>query len=169
MPNIRCRIEVIDILSLPTLPYNDGSIAGTIEILREITERLGLSDKIVRDKVILLKSDLLTVRNCRRAIYRRQGVDQPSLRFHWLEPVAGLFHLQMNFLSMLFDRFWGVAGDIVSLNRYAGILKRKYIKKDADNNHFHHSDDFLQMLIEVLVIALCIYLAQYLTIESFYV
>ncbi len=85
MPNIRCRNEVSDILPLPTLPYNEGSIAGTIEILREIAERLGLSDEIVRDKVILLKSDLLTVRNCRRSIYRWQGVDQPSLLGHEAE------------------------------------------------------------------------------------
>ena len=169
MPNIRCRNEVADILPLPTLPYNEGSIVGTIEILQEIAERLGLSDEIVRDKVILLKGDLLTVRNCRRAIYRRQGVDQPFLRFHWLEPVAGLFHMQINFLSMLFNRFWGVAGDIVSLNRYAGILKQKYIKKDADNSHFHHSDDFLQTVIEALVIALCIHSAKCSTIDSFHV
>ncbi len=96
-------------------------------------------------------------------------MDQPSLRFYWLDPVAGVLHLQMNFLSMLFDRFWGVAGDIVSLNCYAGILKRKYIKKDADNNHFHHSDDFLRTLIKALVIALFIYLAQCSTIDSFHV
>ena len=169
LPNIRCRNEVADILPLSTLPYNKGSIVGTIKILQEIAERLRLSDKIVRDKVILLKGDLLTVRNCRHAIYWRQGMDQPSLRFHWLEPVAGLYHMQMNFLSMLFNWFWSVAGDIVSLNRYAGILKRKYIKKDADNSHFHHSNNFLQIVIKVLVIALCIYLVKYLTIDSFHI
>ncbi len=70
---------------------------------------------------------------------------------------------------MLFDWFWGVAGDIVSHNRYTGILKRKYIKKNADNNHFHHSDDFLRMLIEALVIALCIQSAQCSTIDSFHI
>ncbi len=59
--NIRCRNEVAEILPLPTLPYNEGSIAGTIEILREIAERLRLSDEIVRDKVILLKGDFLII------------------------------------------------------------------------------------------------------------
>ncbi len=82
MPNIRCRNEVADVLLFPTLPYNKGSIVGTIEILREIAERLEFSDEIVRDKVILLKGNLLTVRNCRHAIYRQQGVDQPSFRFY---------------------------------------------------------------------------------------
>ncbi len=169
MPNIRCTNEVADILPLPTLLYNESSIAGTIEIFREIVERLGLSDKIVKDKVILLKGDLLIVRNCRRAIYWRKSVDQPSLKFYWLEPVAGLFHLQMNFLSMLFDRFWGVANNIISLNRYADVLKRKYIKKNINNNHFYHFDDFQQMLIEGLVIALYIHLAQCSTIDPFHV
>ncbi|WP_375449348.1 hypothetical protein [uncultured Nostoc sp.] len=169
LPNIRCRNEVADILPLPTLLFNEGSIAGIIEILREIAKRLGLSDEIVRNKIILLKGDLLTVRNSRCAIYRRQGEHLPSSRFQWLEPVARLFHLQMNFLSMLFDWFWDIAGDIVSLNRYAGILKQKYITKAADNNHFYHSDDFLRTVMEALIITLCMHPAGCSTIDSFHI
>ena len=86
-----------DILPLSTFSYNEESIVGTIKILQEIVEQLGLFDEIIREKVILFKGDLLIVQNCKRAIYRRQGVDQPFLRFHWLEPVAKLFHMQMNF------------------------------------------------------------------------
>ncbi len=168
LPNIRCRNEVADILPLLTLPFNKGSIAGTIKILREIAKRLGLSNEIVRNKIILLKGKFFTIRNCRRAIYWRQSEQLPSLKFHWLKPVAGLFHLQMNFLSLLFDRFWGIAGDIVSLNDYADIFKRKYITKVADNNHFHHSDDFLQTVMEALVITLFMHSAGCSTIESFH-
>ena len=168
MPNIRCKNEVADILPLPTLPFNERNIAGTIKILWEIAKRLGLSDEIVRNKIILLKGDLLIVRNSRRAIYWRQGEHLPFPRFYWLEPVARLFHLQMNFLSMLFDRFWGVAEDIDSLNRYAGILKRKYITKVADNNHFHHFDDFLQTVMETLIITLCMHSAGCSTIDFFH-
>ncbi len=69
---------------------------------------------------------------------------------------------------MLFDRFWGVAEDIVSLNHYAGILKRKYVTKTADNNHFHHSNDFLRTVMEAMVITLCMHSAGCLTIESFH-
>lgn len=98
----------------------------------------------------------MTVRNCRRAIYRRQDEPLPSARFHWLEPVAGLFHLQMNFISMLFGKFWGIPGNIVSLNRFAGILKRKYISKAAENGNFHHSDNFFRTVIEAMVITLYI-------------
>ncbi len=69
---------------------------------------------------------------------------------------------------MLFDRFWGIARDIVSLNYYIGILKQKYVTKAVDNNHFYHSNDFLQMVIKAIVITLCIYLAKCSTIESFH-
>ena len=69
---------------------------------------------------------------------------------------------------MLFDRFWGVARDIISLNNYAGIFKQKYVTKGTDNNHFYHSNDFFLRIIEILVITLCIYLAGYLNIKCFY-
>ncbi|WP_375449214.1 hypothetical protein [uncultured Nostoc sp.] len=75
----------------------------------------------------------------------------------------------MNFLSILFNRFWGVADDIVSLNRYTGILKRNYIKKNADNSHFYHSNDFLQIIIKAIVIALWIHLSKCLTIDFFHI
>lgn len=69
---------------------------------------------------------------------------------------------------MLFDRFWDVTGDIVPLNHYANILKWKYVTKAIDNNHFYHFDDFLQTVIEVMVIMLCMHLAGYSTIKSFH-
>lgn len=75
----------------------------------------------------------------------------------------------MNFLSILFDRFWAIVGDIVLLNYYTGILKQKYVTKIADNNHFYHFDDFFQTIMEVLVTMLYIYLARCSTIESFYI
>ena len=114
--NIRCKNKVANILLLSTLPFYKENIVNIIKILWEIAKRLRVSEKVVRDKIILLKGDLLTIRNCRRVIYRRQGKQLHSSRFHQLEPGAGLFHPQMNFLSILFDRFWGIARDIVSVN-----------------------------------------------------
>lgn len=34
---------------------------------------------------------------------------------------------------MLFNKFWGIIGDIVSLNRFSSKLKQKYIIKVANN------------------------------------
>ena len=75
----------------------------------------------------------------------------------------------MNFLFMLFDRLWDIAGDIILLNCYAGIFKRKYIKKDVGNYYFYQFIDFLQIIIKVLVIVLCIHLAKYPTIDAFHI
>ena len=62
LADIRCSLEKADILSLPTLAYNEGTISGTIDIIRELTERLELIDEVVRDKSIFIKGDLMTVR-----------------------------------------------------------------------------------------------------------
>ena len=66
----------------------------------------------------------------------------------------------MNLLSMLFGKFWGVAGNVVSLNRYSGILKRKYICKKRDNKNFHHTDEFFRVVIEAMVITLCMHVVR---------
>ena len=42
----------------------------------------------------------------------------------------------MNFQSMLFEKLWGVSGDVISLNRFHGILQRTEVDKVA--KHFHH-------------------------------
>lgn len=74
----------------------------------------------------------------------------------------------MNVISMLFDMFWGITGNIVSLSYFTSILKRKYLIKVADNKHFHHFNNFFQIVVEALVIILCMYLAGCLTIELFH-
>ena len=91
--DIKCRPDTADMLLLPTLANNKAIISGTINIIQELAERLELTDEVVRDKLILLKRDLMTIRNCWYAIFWRQA-ELPSLnRYFWLEPVAGLFHL----------------------------------------------------------------------------
>lgn len=105
LPDIRCSLEKANILPLPTLAFNKGTISGSIDIIGELAERLELTNEVVREKIILIKGDLMTVQNCRRAIYRQQDELQPLDKFDWLEPMAGLFHLQMNLLSMLFGKF----------------------------------------------------------------
>lgn len=80
--------------------------------------------------------------------------------------MAGLFHLQINLISMLFSKFWGVAANMVSLNGYNNILKRKHIYKKPDNNNFHHTDEFFHILIEAIVVTLCMHIAGYSTIDE---
>lgn len=101
----------------------------------------------------MLKGDLITIKNSTRAICRRQGEYEQSMKFSWLEPIACLFHLHMNFQSLLFEKLWGVSRDVISLNRLHGILHRTKVDKVA--KHFHHCDDFFHTVIEAPVVALC--------------
>ena len=166
LPDIKCRPDIANVLPLLTLATNKATISGTIDIVQELAERLELTDEVVRNKFILLKEDLMTICNCQRAIFWRQAKLPPLNKYFWLEPVAGLFHLQMNFLSLLFEKFWEIAGDLVSFNWYYGILKRKNLTKKADNKNFHDSDDFFCTIIEAMVLILCIHTAGCLTIDE---
>lgn len=77
LSNIQCRRESSVVIPLPTLAIDEAFIEGTIDILRTYMQRLGLKDWVVKDKTIMFKGDFLTVRNMRRAIYRRQCELQP--------------------------------------------------------------------------------------------
>lgn len=72
LPDIRCRLKPADILLLLTLTINKGTIPRSIDIIQELAKRLELLDEVIRSKLILLKGELMTVRNRRRGIYRRQ-------------------------------------------------------------------------------------------------
>lgn len=87
------------------------------------------------------------------------------MKFSWLEPIASLFYLHMNFQSMLFERLWGISGDVIFLNRLHGILNQKYVEKGAKD--FYHYDNFFHTVIEALVIALCMQETDYQTLAEF--
>ena len=72
----------------------------------------------------------------------------------------------MNLLLMLFGKFWGVAGDVISLNCYSSILKRKHIYKKPDNNNFYHTNKFFYIVIEAMVVTLCMHIARCFIIDE---
>ncbi len=139
-------------MPLSTLAFNEGTIMGTIDVLQTFAERLGLSEEMICDKVIMMRGNLLTIRNVTQTLFRRCIELMKINRFDWLEPTVGLFHLQMNLLIIIFDKFWGKPGNIASLGQYAGVLKRPKVLKDMKN--FHVCDTFFKHLIDVHVIAL---------------
>ncbi len=73
-------------------------------------------------------------------------------KFDWLEPTAGLFHLQINLFTMMFDKLWGKSGNTASLSRYAGVLKQPKVSRDMKN--FHACNTFFKHLVDAHVIAL---------------
>lgn len=110
LKNIQCAVIKADIIPLPILPLNKAKISETIDILRCLVERLGLTG-VVNDKIVPIKRDYLTVRKMTRAIYRKQDKPDTLYKYSWLEPIAGLFHLQMNLLRLFHITFWGKSKD----------------------------------------------------------
>lgn len=67
---------------------------------------------------------------------------------------------------MLFGKFWGITGNMVFLNYYNSILKRKHICKKPNNNNFYHADEFFHVVIEAMVMTLYMYIIGYFIIDK---
>ena len=155
-----------ELIPLPTLPLDEAVISETIDILKHyIKGMLELEDHVVQNKCIMLKGDFLTVRNVRRAIYRRHAEPLALDRFQYIEPITGLFHLQMNVLKLFLGASWGHSDDRVSLARFKIGLGRNNVSRDAKD--FHACDDFYRTVVKGFVISLCMHSAKSTDVAAF--
>lgn len=69
LPDVKCNNEMAYILLLLTFAFNKKSINEITEVLFYIARHFELTNNMVKSKVILLKKNLLTVKNTRRTIY----------------------------------------------------------------------------------------------------
>lgn len=166
LPNIKCKDKSINIFSLLNFTFNKKTIIGTIKIICKFIECLKFLDKITKNKIILLKKNLTIIRNYRCAIYRCQDKFLPSAKFYWFEPIARLFYLQMNIITILFGQSWNIIRNIIFLNCFSGILKQRHIKKLLNNNSFYYFDNFFYIVVKALVIALFMYAVSCQIIDS---
>lgn len=72
----------------------------------------------------------------------------------WIEPIAGLFHLQMNILKLFTFTFWGQSNNECFFLHFSIALKRKIYKNVKD---FYSNNDFFCTIIHFNIIALCIH------------
>ena len=162
---IRARKGRAKILTMRTFDRDEASIAGTVDVLKDICNELGIlkqsdsDDKPGPDggievggSVVMLHGDYLTVRNVTRAMMHRAVEPNPVMRFQWVEPVAGLLHLQMNVLKMLLHTFEGGPTDPSSLKRHQISLRYKGVHKEVRD--FHACDEFFRLVAEGHIIGL---------------
>lgn len=67
---MRCFLVKADVIPLPILVFNEGTIIGTIDILRIISMQLGLTNEMVLNKVVMMREDLFIVQNAQGSIFR---------------------------------------------------------------------------------------------------
>ena len=149
-----CPIEKARVFLLPILALDESKISQVVEILREYSKFLGLTDNIVSKKTIMVTRNWLIVRNVRIAMYRCTGEVTELDTFKWFEPIAGRFHLQMTILKTFLQILWGKSRDASSLSRYHDALRRPKVSKDMKN--FYTCNDFFKTVIDAKVFVLCI-------------
>ena len=104
LKDIKCAIRKANVMFLPILPLNEATISETIDILHSLVKRLGLKS-MVEDKILPIKGDFLIIKNVIQALYCKQDKENTLYKFFWLEPIARLFHLQMNLLRLFYMTF----------------------------------------------------------------
>lgn len=60
---MHCQTKKADIFPLPTLAYNKSILFSTLDILQKLKQELDLSKEVLYKKIIMLKADLLIVKN----------------------------------------------------------------------------------------------------------
>ena len=159
-------MDPADLVPLPTLPLYEFSILGTIDILKVyLKDTLELDDHVVRNKCIIFKGNFLTVRNIRRAIYCRHGEPLALNCFQYIEPIAGLFYLQMNVLKLFLGASWSEKDNCVSLTRFKVRLGRNNASRDAKD--FYACDDFYKTVVKSFAILLCMHGAGSTNVATF--
>lgn len=93
MSDIYYPVKKADIFPLLTLTYDESIISSTLNILRKITQVLGLTEEVIRNKVIILKGDLLMIQNTICVILKKQNKSYNFDHYDWIEPIIGLFYL----------------------------------------------------------------------------
>jgi hypothetical protein len=151
LAHIRVKQNRARIVTFRTLDMDEASISGTIDILKALVQELGIDSEDVFDRKVMLHGNYLTVRYVSRAMFRRSVEPEPLMRFGWVEPIAGLLHLQMNVLTLIFGVFEGDAVDPGSHKRFSTILRRKGVSKDIKD--FHAYDDFFRMVLQAYILA----------------
>lgn len=63
------------------------------------------------EKVVPIKGDYLIVKNVIYTMYQKQNKSNKLFKFFWLEPIARLFHLQINLVKLFYITFWDKSKD----------------------------------------------------------
>ncbi|KAF8415743.1 hypothetical protein EV426DRAFT_578999 [Tirmania nivea] len=145
-------VQMTDINTLPIIKLNEAVIFDMIQILKLLCEEIGLEfDSTLKEVLIMVKGDWLTVRNIVRAIYERIEELVPVKSFSWIEPVIGLFHLQMNVLHMNMSAHWGRVEDPGLVQRFVVMLGHNRV--DSKAKDFRSSNQLYNELLDAHILA----------------
>lgn len=82
LSDIRYSFKKTDIFLLLTLVYNKNIISKSINIISRLGDQLELMDNMIRNKIILIKRDLMIIQNYYYTVYWQQNELLLFNRFH---------------------------------------------------------------------------------------
>lgn len=114
-----------------------------------IVTELGQSEKGLDLMIAMVSGDQLTIRNLILGLYQLQDGTNAQERLDFLEPVIGLFHLQMNVLGVLIQNFWGPM-----LQRYSVLFKETKVNAPtAAKKDFRATNFFINDVLDGTILA----------------
>lgn len=88
-------------------------------------------------------------------MYQKQDKLDEIFKFFRLEPIAGLFYLQMNLLRLFYTTFWGKSKNHYLIQQFLNVLARKKVSMKIKD--FYTCNDFFRTIVQAHIIALCIH------------
>jgi hypothetical protein len=156
------------ILTLPTYPLNEGIIGELTEVIQRVADDLGMTVEQRENTTWNFKGDLGTVTGNRyapklgepltdRKVSFRSSNNSFGKRLDFVESSAGLFHLGIHALSVVFNNHYGGKDCPLSLSswiRYLGRDNRKmWNEKQALVKQYHACRDLIDHLLSGYIIA----------------
>ena len=118
---------------LGPLFHDESTNEGNLSILDNIFRKQYAIDEdseLYRHRLFLVYGDQKTVDRIRSCKRLRRRATRPYDSLQWALPVAGLFHLKMNYLYMISTcHYGGIGGDPSTLHDAANVWRRKKISK----------------------------------------
>ena len=156
-------IQQTAVITLPLFPNSGAKVS---EITRGIIERMAYaSPEDVQVSKIVFTGDFLTIRNTRYCFCscqtnsHRLAIARPSYALlhaylHHIEPVAGLFHFQLQVITMLYQTHFGTPEELNSIShwmtplrcdvRICDVKRKSILNSTLRKNHLRHSRTFAQ-------------------------
>lgn len=110
------------LFTLPVLSLDETKVEELMQALAMMIEELGQNEAGLDMMIALVSGDWLTIRNIVLGLYQLQDGENVKERLDFLEPVIGLFHLQMNVLKIHMQNFWQPM-----LEDFAGMIRDKKV------------------------------------------
>ncbi|KAG0221623.1 hypothetical protein BGW42_007450, partial [Actinomortierella wolfii] len=157
MPIDRLPVRKTITFPLPTMKFDESTIAGNLAVLEHVTTvglRLRLARYFSDVTRVIVAGDQMTMARLWTLKFHRAITNDPFSSLGWVHPIPQLFHLRMTLCGTIFRTYYGdeecpgpgTLADIIAALGYKYLTKKNIIFKVAD--------ELLKITFEALLLLL---------------